>query len=62
LIKERTRAGVNDVQKRGVKFWFKVKLTPDRLAHTRQLIQQGTRPTDAAKIIRIGRATQREAA
>jgi DNA invertase Pin-like site-specific DNA recombinase len=67
LIKERTRAGVKDAQKRGVKFGRKVKLTPDRLAHARKLIQQGTRPTGAAKIIGIGRTTlydalQREAA
>jgi predicted DNA-binding protein (UPF0251 family) len=49
------------------KFGPKVKLTLDRLAHARKLIQQGTRPTDAAKIIGIGRTTlydalQREAA
>jgi DNA invertase Pin-like site-specific DNA recombinase len=67
LITERTRAGVKAAQKRGVKFGRKPKLTPDRLAHARKLIQQGTRPTDAAKIIGIGRATlyaalQREAA
>src|SRR3981189_2952289 len=52
LISERTRAGVKAAQRRGVKFGRKPKLTPDRLAHARKLIQQGTRPTDAAKIIR----------
>jgi Helix-turn-helix domain of resolvase len=67
LIVERTPAGVKVAQKRGVKFGRKVKLTPDRLAHARKLIEQGTRPTDAAKIIGIGRTTlydalQREAA
>jgi DNA invertase Pin-like site-specific DNA recombinase len=67
LIAERTRAGVKAAQRRGVKFGRKVKLTPDRLAHARKLIEQGTRPTDAAKIIGIGRTTlydalQREAA
>jgi len=67
LITERTRAGVKDAQRRGVKFGPKVKLTPERFAHARKLIEQGTRPTDAAKIIGIGRATlyaalQREAA
>jgi DNA invertase Pin-like site-specific DNA recombinase len=66
LIAERTRAGVKAAQKRGVKFGRKAKLTPDRLAHARKLIEQGTRPTDAAKIIGIGRTTlysalQREA-
>lgn len=67
LIAERTRAGAKAAQKRGVKFGRKVKLTPDRLAHARKLIEQGARPTDAAKIIGIGRTTlydalQREAA
>jgi DNA invertase Pin-like site-specific DNA recombinase len=67
LIVERTRAGVKAAQKRGVKFGRKTKLTPDRLAHARKLIDHGTTPTDAAKIIGIGRATlyralQREAA
>jgi len=67
LIAERTRAGVKAAQKRGVKFGQKPKLTPDRLAHARKLINQGTRPTDAAKIMDVSRATlyralQREAA
>ena len=49
------------------KFGRKPKLTPDRLAHARKLIEEGTRATDAAKIIGIGRTTlydalQREAA
>jgi DNA invertase Pin-like site-specific DNA recombinase len=57
LITERTLAGVKAAQRRGVKFGRKVKLTPDRLAHARKLIEQGTRPTDAAKIIGIGRTT-----
>src|SRR3984957_20488804 len=66
LIVERTRAGVKAAQKRGVKFGRKSKLTPDRLAHARKIINQGTTATDAAKIIGIGRATlyralQREA-
>ena len=66
LIVERTRAGVKAAQKRGVKFGRKPKLTADRLAHARTLIEQGTTPTQAAKIMGIGRATlyaalQREA-
>ena len=44
-------------QRRGVKFGRKVKLTPDRLAHARKLIDQGKTPTEAAKIIGVGRAT-----
>ena len=67
LIVERTRAGVKAAQKRGVPFGRKSKLTPARLAHAQKIINQGTTPTDAAKIIGIGRATlyralQREAA
>ena len=67
LTTERTRAGVKAAQKRGVKFGRTVKLTPDRLAHARKLIEQGRRATDAAKIIGIGCTTlydalQREAA
>ena len=66
LIVERTRAGVKAAQKRGVKFGRKPKLTADRLAHARTLIEQGTTPTEAAKMMGIGRATlyaalQREA-
>jgi DNA invertase Pin-like site-specific DNA recombinase len=67
LITERTRAGVKAAQKRGVKFGQKPKLTPERLAHARKLIDQGMTPTDAAKMIGVSRATvyralQREAA
>ncbi len=67
LIVERTRAGVKAAQKRGVKFGRKAKLTPERLAHARKIINQGTTATDAAKMIGIGRTTlyralQREAA
>jgi DNA invertase Pin-like site-specific DNA recombinase len=67
LIVERTRAGVKAAQKRGVRFGRKVKLTPDRLAHARKLIDHGTTPTQAAKMIGVSRATvyralQREAA
>ena len=66
LITERTRAGVKAAQRRGVKFGRKPKLTPDRLTHARKLIDQGKTPTEAAKIMGVGRATlygalQREA-
>jgi len=57
LITERTRAGVKAAQRRGVKFGRKVKLTPDRLAHARKLIDQGKTPTEAAKVMGIGRTT-----
>jgi DNA invertase Pin-like site-specific DNA recombinase len=57
LITERCRAGVKDAKRRGVKFGRKVKLTPDRLTHARKLIDQGRTPTEAAKIVGVGRAT-----
>jgi DNA invertase Pin-like site-specific DNA recombinase len=67
LIVERTRAGVKAAQRRGVKFGPKPLLTSDRLAHARQLIDQGKTPTEAARMIGVSRATvyralQREAA
>jgi len=66
LVAERTRAGVKAAQRRGVKFGRKPKLTPDRLDHARKLINQGKTPTEATKIMGVGRATlygalQREA-
>ena len=57
LVTERTRAGVKAAQRRGVKFGRKLKLTPDRLAHARKMINLGKTPTEAAKIIGIGRTT-----
>src|ERR1700683_1817417 len=44
LISERTRAGVKDAKRRGVKFGRKVKLRPDRMTHARKLIDQGRTP------------------
>jgi len=57
LIGERTRAGVKDAKRRGVKFGRKVKLTPDKLTHARKLIDQGRTPTEAAKIVGVSRST-----
>jgi DNA invertase Pin-like site-specific DNA recombinase len=67
LIVERTQAGIKAAKRRGVKFGRTPKLTPDRLAHARKLIDQGKTPTQAAKLIAVSRATlyralQREAA
>src|SRR5271163_4092497 len=56
LITERTRAGVKAARRRGVKFGRKPKLTPERLAHARKLIQRGATATEAAKIMGVGRA------
>src|ERR1700679_798250 len=57
LIGERTRAGAKDAKRRGVKFGRKVKLTPDRMTYARKLIDQGRTPTEAAKIVGVGRST-----
>jgi DNA invertase Pin-like site-specific DNA recombinase len=58
LITERTRAGVKDAKRRGVKFGRKPKLTPDRLALARKLIDHDDKtPTQAAKIMGVSRST-----
>jgi DNA invertase Pin-like site-specific DNA recombinase len=57
LITERTRAGVKAAQRRGVKFGRKPKLTPDRLALARKLIDHDKTPTEAAKIMGVSRST-----
>ena len=41
MISERTRAGVKDAQRRGVKFGRELKLTPEQIDHTRKLIDKG---------------------
>src|SRR6202171_4213896 len=41
LISERTRAGVKAAQRRGVKFGRKRTLTPQQIAHARELIDKG---------------------
>src|SRR5271165_1830377 len=41
LISERTRAGVKDAKRRGVKFGRKKKLTPQQIEHARELIDRG---------------------
>jgi DNA invertase Pin-like site-specific DNA recombinase len=53
LITERTRAGVKAAQRRGVKCGRKPKLTPDRLTHAQELIEQSKTPTQAAKIMAV---------
>jgi DNA invertase Pin-like site-specific DNA recombinase len=58
LITERTRAGVKDAKRRGVKFGRKPKRTPDRLALARKLIDHDDKtPTQAAKIMGVSRST-----
>src|SRR5271156_4750852 len=51
LISERTRAGVKEAQRRGVKFGRKPKLTAQQIAHARKLVDGGQRREDVAAIL-----------
>jgi DNA invertase Pin-like site-specific DNA recombinase len=57
LISERTRAGVKDAKRRGVKFGRKPKLTPQQIQQARKLIAAGERPQDVAESFHVGRTT-----
>ena len=57
LITERTRAGVKEAQKRGVKFGRKPKLTPAQIKHARQQIESGKRGQDVAALLNVDRTT-----
>ncbi len=57
LISERTRAGVKDAKKRGVKFGRKKKLGPAQITKARKLIEAGERVEDVAALWNVGRTT-----
>jgi DNA invertase Pin-like site-specific DNA recombinase len=57
LISERTRAGVKDAQRRGVKFGRKPKLTPEQIEHARQLIEKGEARQHVANLFTVDRST-----
>ena len=57
LISERTRAGVKDAKKRGVKFGRKKKLGPAQVTKARKLIEAGERVEDVAALWNVGRTT-----
>lgn len=57
LITERTRAGVKEAQKRGVKFGRKPKLSPAQVNHARQQIEQGQGVQDVAALLNVDRTT-----
>jgi DNA invertase Pin-like site-specific DNA recombinase len=57
LISERTRAGVKDAKKRGVKFGRKKKLAPAQITKARKLIEAGERVEDVAALWNVGRTT-----
>jgi DNA invertase Pin-like site-specific DNA recombinase len=57
LISERTRAGVKDAQRRGVKFGRKPKLTRQQIAHARKPIDDGQRREAVAALLNVDRTT-----
>jgi DNA invertase Pin-like site-specific DNA recombinase len=57
LISERTRAGVKDAQRRGVKFGRKPKLSAKQIDHARKLIDSGQRREDVAALLNVDRTT-----
>ncbi len=57
LIGERTRAGVIDAKRRGVKFGRKPKLTPQQIDHARKLLVGGEPPQRVAASYHVSRAT-----
>jgi DNA invertase Pin-like site-specific DNA recombinase len=57
LISERTRAGVKDAQRRGVKFWRKRKLDAQQIAHARKLIEKGEDRNAVAASFKVNRTT-----
>jgi DNA invertase Pin-like site-specific DNA recombinase len=57
LISERTRAGVKDAKRRGVKFGRKPKLTAQQIDHALKLIDAGERREDVADLFKVSRTT-----
>ena len=57
LISERTCAGVQGAQRRGVKFGRDPKLTPQQIAHAWRLIDQGEDRRKVAALFKVGRKT-----
>jgi len=55
LISERTRAGVQAAQRRGVKFGRKRKLTPQQIEHARELIDKGGARHQVADLCNVNR-------
>jgi DNA invertase Pin-like site-specific DNA recombinase len=57
LISERTRAGVKDAQRRGVKLGRKPKLTLEQIEHARKLIENGAGRHQVADLFTVDRST-----
>jgi DNA invertase Pin-like site-specific DNA recombinase len=57
LLVERTRTGVRNARRRGVKFGRKPKITPERIRDLRKLIAEGHTLTEAAQTMGWSRST-----
>jgi DNA invertase Pin-like site-specific DNA recombinase len=57
LIQERTQAGRAAAKARGVRMGRKPILTAAQVAHARQLVAQGERPAEVAKLLGVSRRT-----
>ena len=57
LIQERTKAGREAAQRRGVKLGRKPKLSPPQRAHARKLIEGGESPAHVARLLGVARST-----
>jgi DNA invertase Pin-like site-specific DNA recombinase len=57
LIRERTKAGREAAQRRGVKMGRKPKLSPHQVAHARKLVESGESPAHVAHLLKVARST-----
>jgi DNA invertase Pin-like site-specific DNA recombinase len=57
IISERTRAGMIDAKRRGVKFGRKLKLTTEQIDLARKLIERGEDRQKVAASFKVGRKT-----
>ena len=61
LIRERTKAGMASARRRGRHVGRPVKLSPERLAHAKDLIAGGRGKAEVAALLGVGAATLRRA-
>jgi DNA invertase Pin-like site-specific DNA recombinase len=57
LIQERTKAGRDAAQRRGVKLGRPRKLSPQQIAHAKKLIGNGESPAHVAQLLGVARST-----
>ena len=55
LIQERTKAGREAAQARGVKMGRKPLLSASQVAHARRLLKQGEHPAHVAQLLNVSR-------